>query len=450
MDDTTNHDAVTESRDDRLIVRRTFDAPRERVWRTFTDPDELEQWFVPEGMTAEVRVNEREPGGEMSVIWTNNDQRIVNEGYYIEVVEYERLVSGEETEAGELRLTYEFREVDGGTAVVITQEFPGPVPDGAAEGWTGMLDQLAEVLADGSTMDAPSNDARTVTVSRFLEAPPERVYDAFLDPAELAAWYPPTGYTGEVHHLEPEGGGTYRMTFYGDTEERADFEQTFGGTYRELSRGERIVYTDEFESDDPEMAGEMTVTVTFEAVDGGTEITVRQENIPEAIPPADANAGWNDSLESLADLVTAGSVLDATDTSLTIRRTFDAPREAVWAAWTDPDEMKRWYGANLMDVEIHALEAEPGGSFSITMRDDDDSYDVDGEFLEVVEPERLVHTWYVGRVTVDLESVEGATELVFTHEKLPDRETTDLHAEGWLAAVESLATTLASDEGHER
>ncbi|MFC6763859.1 SRPBCC family protein [Natrinema soli] len=146
-DDTANHNTVVESRDDRLIIRRTFNAPRERVWRAFTDPDELEQWFVPAGMTAEVRANELEPGGAMAIHWTDGEHRIENDGYYVEVVEHERLVSGEETEDGELRLTYEFRDVDGGTEVVITQEFPESVPDGAAEGWTGMLDTLQEVLA---------------------------------------------------------------------------------------------------------------------------------------------------------------------------------------------------------------------------------------------------------------------------------------------------------------
>lgn len=133
--------------DNRLTIRRTFDAPRERVWRAFTDADELEQWFVPDGMSAEVHANELEPGGAMAITWTDGENRIDNEGYYLEVVEHERLVSGEEVEDGELRLTYEFRDVDEGTEVVVTQEFPGPVPDGAEEGWASIIDNLEEMLA---------------------------------------------------------------------------------------------------------------------------------------------------------------------------------------------------------------------------------------------------------------------------------------------------------------
>ena len=151
--------------------------------------------------------------------------------------------------------------------------------------------------------DSETNEGRSITVSRVIEASPERVYEAFLDPDQLAQWLPPTGFSAEVHHLEPEVGGTFRITFTGETEALAAYGHSFGGTYLELVPGERIVHTDEFETDDPEMAGEMTVTITFEAVDGGTEITVTQAGIPEAIPPSDANEGWNDSLGNLAELV---------------------------------------------------------------------------------------------------------------------------------------------------
>ena len=145
--------------------------------------------------------------------------------------------------------------------------------------------------------------ANTLTISRVIDAPPDRVYAAFLDPEELAEWLPPTGFSAEVHHLEPEVGWTFRITFTGESGEFADFEHSFGGEYLELVPGERVVHTDAFETDDPTMAGEMTVTVTFDEVPSGTEVTVRQEGIPEAIPPEDANAGWNDSLGNLAALV---------------------------------------------------------------------------------------------------------------------------------------------------
>lgn len=154
------------------------------------------------------------------------------------------------------------------------------------------------------TNQSPRDD-RSMTASRVINAAPERLYDAYLNPDELAQWLPPTGFSAEVHHLDPEVGGSFRITFTGETEEFRDYKHSFGGTYLELDRGKRIVHTDTFETDDPSMAGEMTVTVTFNKVSDGTEVTVQQENIPTAIPPSDANAGWNDSLSKLATVVEA-------------------------------------------------------------------------------------------------------------------------------------------------
>lgn len=130
-----------------LTIRRTFDAPRERVWRAFTDPDEIERWFVPEGMEAEVHAVELEPGGAFEMTWIADEHRMEQAGAFESVVENERLVTVEETEEGLSRLTYEFRDVEDGTEVVLSQEFPGPVPDGADEGWANILDTLEEVLA---------------------------------------------------------------------------------------------------------------------------------------------------------------------------------------------------------------------------------------------------------------------------------------------------------------
>lgn len=151
--------------------------------------------------------------------------------------------------------------------------------------------------------ETTTNEDRSITVDRVIEASPERVYEAFVDPDELATWLPPEGFSAEVHEFDATEGGTFRMSFNADIEELEPYASTFSGTYQELVPGERIVYTNSFESDDPGMAGEMTTTVTFEEVPDGTEVTARQAGIPENIPPQDANEGWNDSLGNLAELV---------------------------------------------------------------------------------------------------------------------------------------------------
>lgn len=150
-----------------------------------------------------------------------------------------------------------------------------------------------------------TNEERSLTVTRVIEAPSERVYDAFLNPDELSAWLPPDGFSAEVHEFEAEVGGTFRMTFNAETEELEPYSHTFYGQYEELKPSERIVYTESFETDDPGMAGEMTTTVTFEEVVDGTEITLRQAGIPENIPPEDAKEGWLNSLDNLETVLRA-------------------------------------------------------------------------------------------------------------------------------------------------
>jgi uncharacterized protein YndB with AHSA1/START domain len=138
----------------------------------------------------------------------------------------------------------------------------------------------------------------TVRLHRVLRAKPERVYRAFLDAAAMAKWLPPYGFTCQVHQLEAKVGGTYRMSFTNFTTGQA---HSFGGVYRELVSSERIRYTDSF--DDPNLPGEMQTTITLKHVSCGTELTVVQEGLPQAIPVEMCYLGWQESLAQLAHLV---------------------------------------------------------------------------------------------------------------------------------------------------
>ena len=138
----------------------------------------------------------------------------------------------------------------------------------------------------------------TVQFHRVLKATPERVYRAFLDADAKAKWLPPHGFTGKVHHLDPRVGGTYKMSFTNFTSGKS---HSFGGTYLELVPNEVLSWTDRF--DDPNLPGEMTVTVRLKKVSVGTELNIVQEGIPDAIPPDACTLGWQESLTLLAQLV---------------------------------------------------------------------------------------------------------------------------------------------------
>ena len=140
----------------------------------------------------------------------------------------------------------------------------------------------------------------TVRLHRVLRAPPERVYRAFLDADARVKWLPPNGFTGKVHESNATVGGSYRMSFTNFSNGQS---HSWGGTYRELVPNERLRYSDRF--DDPNLPGEMTVTVTLKAVSVGTELNVVQEGIPDAIPAEQCSLGWQESLVLLGKLVEA-------------------------------------------------------------------------------------------------------------------------------------------------
>lgn len=138
----------------------------------------------------------------------------------------------------------------------------------------------------------------TVRFHRVLAAPPERVYRAFLDAAALAKWLPPNGFTCAVHELDAKVGGRYRMTF---TNFATGHGHSFGGEYDELVPAQRIRYSDRF--DNPDLEGEMSTTIELRAVSVGTELTIVQQGIPDAIPPEACYLGWQESLALLAKVV---------------------------------------------------------------------------------------------------------------------------------------------------
>ncbi len=138
----------------------------------------------------------------------------------------------------------------------------------------------------------------TVQLHRVLRADPERVYRAFLDADAMIRWIPPYGFTCQVQHMDARVGGTFKMSFTNFATGQA---HSFGGEYRELVPFETIRYTDRF--DDPNLPGEIQVTVTLKKVSCGTELNIVQAGIPEVIPLEMCYLGWQESLAQLANLV---------------------------------------------------------------------------------------------------------------------------------------------------
>jgi uncharacterized protein YndB with AHSA1/START domain len=155
-------------------------------------------------------------------------------------------------------------------------------------------------MATTKLITMTTDATNTVRLHRVLRATPERIYRAFLDADAKAKWLPPHGFTGKVHQNEVKVGGTYRMSF---TNFSTGTSQSFGGTYQELVPNQRIRHTDRF--DDPNLPGEMQVTIELKEVFCGTDLQITQEGIPAVIPAEACYLGWQESLTLLAQLVEA-------------------------------------------------------------------------------------------------------------------------------------------------
>jgi uncharacterized protein YndB with AHSA1/START domain len=143
-------------------------------------------------------------------------------------------------------------------------------------------------------------------VTRHVRAPRAAVYRALLDPQAVQQWMVPDGMTSEVHVLEPHVGGrisvtlTYDEGSAGKTSARTD---TFSGTFVRLVPDEEVVQAVAFDTDDPAVAGQMTLTYRLAEVEGGTEVTGVHDDLPPGVSAADNELGWSMSLAKLARLV---------------------------------------------------------------------------------------------------------------------------------------------------
>ena len=147
----------------------------------------------------------------------------------------------------------------------------------------------------------------TTRISRVIEAPRERVYAALIDPAAVARWRVPGGMTCEVHELDARAGGRLRVSLTYDAPDRAGKTSgrtdTYHGRFVQLVPDELVVEVDEFQTDDPAMRGEMTMTISLRDADGGTELVAVHEGLPRGVAPADNATGWREALARLAALV---------------------------------------------------------------------------------------------------------------------------------------------------
>lgn len=256
---------------------------------------------------------------------------------------------------------------------------------------------------------APGAAVREIEITRTFDAPRDLVFRAWTQAEHLARWWGPEGFTNPVCESDPRPGGALRIVMRGP--DGTDYPMT--GVFREVVPPERLVIDSTARDGTGRPALEAVTTVTFVERGGGTELTVRQRAValvPEAGPMlAGMQAGMNQSLQRLDDDLTG-----AADRRIVLTRLLEAPRELVFRAWTEPDQVARWWGPTGFTVTTHEMDVRPGGTWRFDMHGPDgvDHPNV-VRYEEVTPPERLVYVRDepAFRVTVAFDEMAGMTVL---------------------------------------
>jgi uncharacterized protein YndB with AHSA1/START domain len=294
-------------------------------------------------------------------------------------------------------------------------------------------------VSNARNSDATKAVAQDLVITRVFDAPRELVWKAWTDPEHLVRWWGPKGYTSPACKIDLRVGGKY--LFCMRSPEGQEYWST--GVYREIVPMERIVCTDSFADKDgnvvpPSHYGfddsfppELEVTVTFEEQDGRTKMTLRHVGMPAGDMSEMAGAGWNESFDKLAESLKRGEASLA-KTSFTIKRdelkvvmqrVFDAPRELVWKAFTDPDSIPRWWGPRVLTTTVEKMEVRPGGAWRFIQHDAEGAeYAFNGVFKEIDSPKFLSYTFNFEGIpgdhevfeTVRFEDLDGKTKVTST------------------------------------
>ncbi len=250
-------------------------------------------------------------------------------------------------------------------------------------------------MATATRNSPPTTDAsRGLVITRVFDAPRELVFRAWTEPGHLAQWWgQPRGATMPVCEVDLRVGGVFRYCV-----QRADGEAIWGkSVYREIVAPARLAFTVAFTDEKgnaiaPEgLPAESFVTATFTERDGRTTVRIEHAGVERASVENQLNyrLGWGESLDRLAeDIATARD-----DWRMVITRTCDAPRSLVFAAWTEPARLARWFGPAGFSVPVCEMDLRPGGALRIVMRSPDGvDYPIKGAIVDVKPPERLVMT----------------------------------------------------------
>jgi len=295
---------------------------------------------------------------------------------------------------------------------------------------------------------------RELILSRVIDAPRELVFRMWTDPAHLAKWWGPQGFTNPVCEIDARPGGTLRIVM--GAPDGTDYPMA--GLFREIVAPERLVFTYCALDCDGDVLLDGVTVVCFAEQGGKTKLTVQTR--AAAVVPAAARyldgmqAGWDQTLDRLET-----QARDTASRELTVTRVFDAPREVVFAAWTDAAQAAQWWVPQGFTTISCDMDVRPGGAYRACMRSPEGTRHCRrGVYREVVRPERLVFTFawedsdgnpgHEMLITVSFAEIGSRTRLTLHQTMFETIEARDDHRRGWTSCLERFAEYLAGLATH--
>lgn len=363
-----------------LEITRTFDAPKALVFKAWTEAERLAKWSCPKGFTITFgemdlrvggswRVGMRDPGGVVHIA----------RGEYLEIVPTDRLVMTHSWEGGDgpvTTVTVQLSESRGKTTMTFTQTGFDSVAsrDGHDGGWSEAMAILGDHLGQSTTVVERPSD-RELVFTRLFDAPKTRVFDAFADDSKVVRWWGPNGFRVTTHERQFRPGGVWVHTLHGP--DGTDYANK--SVFQEIVPNARIVYSNGGGREGGPGVS-FVATITFEELPGATgrvQTRVRTsmtfptaQDLETVIREYGADEGGRQHMARLAEFV-CGPASDESEFVLT--RTFDAPVERVWRAWTNEEQLAAWFGPKGCPITQCTLDLRPGGRSHYCLRLQDGS-----------------------------------------------------------------------------
>lgn len=307
-------------------------------------------------------------------------------------------------------------------------------------------------VSNPSTKTAANAEDRELIFTRVFEAPRELVFEAWTNPKHLAQWWGPHGFTTTIHQMDVRPGGVWRLTMHGP--DGVDYKNRL--VFLEVAKPERLVYKHEPEEGSEPVNFEVTVTFAWER--GNTRVTMRMlfpstEERDFVVKKHGAVEGAKQTLGRLADILPKIALAP----EVVMTRVYNAPRELVFKAWTEPERLRRWWGPDGCTVLECEVDPRPGGVIRIRLRAPDGAmYHNPGVIEEIVPPELLVfamgaedqdgNIFLAGVTTVTFTEHAGKTTLTMTARITQATRDAAKHATGmqvgWNQAFDHLAVEL--------